>query len=566
MTKVLRQPPDYRSNWQPLDTALVFLRRRPRHSQGFDSWDAIAVLALVFFAAALGIATLLLRPDLHAGAADVLFSDAGYNLLVVDRLLEGARLYGDIAFQYGPFPIYLHAAVASVLGNTLRTFHLLLLTISLVNVALAYTLIRSCASRLTATVVVALGLSASMLIPGSLLGAFSVSSYVPLERTVLLLAALAWVPPASRSVRRGVLLGLAIGAWQGVRFGGGVFLGVAVVLADLLALWWTGELRRVPLLRWMRLLLWTAGAAMLVEVVLAAVALSTLPRSVAWDFIWPSYVLGSYSAWMTPDLRWPNLGEPKLLIGQYLSPLLGAAVGLVALVWYLGRRTKVGQEGAQSGAPEQIRLLIPFFFYVLAAALFFRMAFHFLQFAWLLVIPLAWGFERGSRLTRTALVALLLPCFALNVRTIFSNPVPAELGVIRTRAGEELWASREGREEIATLVHALREDSGPAGNGRRGAVLVVPLGAGLYHQYGFDNDLRQPWFLGTFHRPYDERPLLASLDQTRSVVFRTKGSQTAHDPCSGDLRLSLSRAACAQLAERLVDPQRVGSFWVYGVR
>lgn len=529
--------------------------------------DALVLLGLLALAALLGVSALLRRPDLYRGASDVLFSDAGYNLLVVQRMLDGGRLYADIAFQYGPLPPLVHAAAAGIFGNTLGVFHALLLTVTLVNVGLAYWLVRRCTSTRTAAVVVGLGLTASLLIPGSLLGSFSNASYIPFERTLILLGAIAWSAPGQRPRDRAILLGVVIGSWQTVRFGGGVFLGIAVVIADLLALWWSAGLRGDRVRIWLRSIMVTIAAAVMVEIVLVALAFLLLPREIAVDFVWPLYVLDTYDAWVTPDLRWPRWGGWRVFIGQYLSPLVGALSGLAAVAWYL-RREDSGPGGiAPVADAERIRLLIPFLFYLVGTVGFFRMAFHFFQFAWALVIPAAWLLERGGRIPRLAIPALLLPCFLLSARTqLASAPDPGQREFV-TPSGEALWGSPDAVAELDEMVRLTSGMPTGAEPAARPALLVLPLGAGFHHAYSIPSLARQPWFMNGFPRPYDEPPLLESLDRTSHVVLRAPGpNMTPGDPCSWYEPFPLSPPTCRAMAERLGPPTRVGEYWIFPVR
>jgi hypothetical protein len=561
----------FRVDAGPRSTAGAAAVERPERPdasalEGRGPRDALLVLALVLLALALGVGSLLLRPDRHQGAEGLLFGDIGYNFWVVDRLLSGDRLFAEVAYQYGPLPAYLHASAAAVFGNTIATFHGLLLAISLLNVLLATLLIRSVASRTTTAVVVGLGLTASLLVPGSLLGGNSNSVYIPLERTLVLLAALAWSPPLSRPRARAILLGVAIGGWQLVRFGGGVFLGAALVATDLLALWWTRSLHREGLGRWVRSLLITAGVAAGIQVAQAAVALATLPEPIAWDYIWPAYVLESYAGWVTTEVRWPRWGGWNLLIGQYLSPLVGGAAGLLALAWYLRHRARgVRAEPERSLAARSIRLLLPLIFFLIASVGMFRMAYHFLQFAWALVIPAAWLFQRSGWAVRGGMLALLVPCFALNARSIFVTPPAADQEPFRTPRGEVLWATPAVREELEWVASEIASAGRSAEQTERTA-MILPLGAGFHYAFGVETPLRQVWFLPGFARPYDNAQIAASLDGLDAVVVRDPAdSMIEGRPCSWRQPSPLSPTACAALAERLGEPRRLGRHLVYPV-
>src|SRR5215471_10430176 len=100
-----------------------------------------APLLLVAVAAALGEASILRRPDQWL-TAEFLFHDAGYSLLIAREVLHGARLYADVAYQYGPLPVAVYCAYAWLAGNTPFAYLQFLLAFSLLAIALFYALAR----------------------------------------------------------------------------------------------------------------------------------------------------------------------------------------------------------------------------------------------------------------------------------------------------------------------------------------------------------------------------------------------------------------------------------------
>ncbi|HEV3049873.1 MAG TPA: hypothetical protein VGX50_06180, partial [Longimicrobium sp.] len=411
----------------------------------WDAWDVGALLALVAGGVALGLAFLHNRPDLHHGAG-FLFGDQGYSLHMTDALLDGRTLYADIASPYGPVAAHAYAAAAALYGNSAATYNAFFLAVSALNFGLVYVLLRRHVSRPAALLTAALGLVPSLLIPGALLGGFTSSPYVPLERTLLILLAIFWRPPDRRTRMDAYRLGLVLGIWPGIRFGAAFFAGAAMLVADALCV--ASATERMGLGRWARTLGGTLLVFVLCQVAWAAHAFATLPRAVAVDVLWPYYISGSYAGWVTPDLRWPGWYGWGIFFGQYLTP----AVGAVGAAWVVSRLWV--RRGAPQWERGSLALLIPAFFFVLGALLFFRHVFHFHQFMWTLAVPVALLAQQAGGRARLALAALLVPCLALNLKATFLNPVDAALHRVRTPAGEVLWVSPAVATGLAAVLRA----------------------------------------------------------------------------------------------------------------
>jgi hypothetical protein len=112
--------------------------------------------------------------------------------------------------------------------------------------------------------------------------------------------------------------------------------------------------------------------------------------------------------------------------------------------------------------------------------------------------------------------------------------------------------------DVGELVDSLRA------GGRRTA-LIVPLGAGIYHFYGFDAPVRQPWIIPGFFRPYDEPDLREFLSHGRGIVMMRFGGQNAgeKDLCRIlDVWNPFSPGMCADLARQLGPPIPIGRQFV----
>lgn len=526
--------------------------------------DLAALAILLLGSLALGLTALARRPDLYANGS-FLFGDHSLNLLVADRLLAGETLYQDVASPYGPLPAYAYAAWAVLFGSSVASFNAFLLAVSLLNLGLVYLLLRRFAAPGVSLLVAGVGMVPSLLVPGSLLGGYTVSTYLPVERLFLILTALAWCPPPGRSPARAARIGVVLGLWQGVKFGGAFFAGAAVLLVDLLALHarpggerdWVG---------WFRSLLVTLAAFLAVQAAWVGYAFLALSPQVALDFLWPSYALETYSAWVADGERWPSWQGWSLFLGQYLSPVVGALAGVAALGWYLRRAGEL--PGGDAGREVRgLALLLPLVFYLIASFAYFRQVYHFLQFAWVLVIPAAWLAQRSGARTRAALALLFLPCFALNLKAVLLNSPDSGMRPVRAPSGETLWMAPQLEADMQALLHTLRP---PGGGTERPEAVFLPIGAGMQHFYGVPVRLRQPWALPGFIRPYDEQEYLGSLRRARAVVLLRQPGQdpSGADPCAAMASTSpFPPRVCAAMAARVGEPVPVGEhFLVFPVR
>lgn len=179
--------------------------RRPR----LTARDGAAIAVVVAVALLVGESAIFRRSALTR-MGSFFSSDAGYSLFVASEVLGGARLYRDVAYPYGWLPVAAYAAVASCFGNTPTVYLQFLLLVSAAGLALAFLLTRRFLPIGLSLVVTVGGLLPVLVVPGSLLGGYPSSYYLPLERLLLILAALTWQPPFHRSRTRSAALG-AIG-------------------------------------------------------------------------------------------------------------------------------------------------------------------------------------------------------------------------------------------------------------------------------------------------------------------------------------------------------------------
>jgi hypothetical protein len=480
--------------------------RRPR--KPWSGSDTVAMASLAAASLTLSAAVIIRRPDLVKGA-EFLFQDAGHNLLVAERLLAGASLYSDVFYPYGPIPAYLHAVVAWIFGNTPTTYLSLLAGLSVVNICLTYALIRRAAGGWTA-VAIGVVMLAVLPIPGAIVGAFTSSPFLVLERTLLLLVALSWRPPTARSLTPSLAMGIALGVWQGVKFGGAVVAGAAVLLLGVAHLVSTGfSVCRVK--AWTRTLAVTVVAFIGAEFVWVSYAFLALPYDVAVDVVWPSYMFHAY--WVVPpDIRWPTWGGWRLMVAQYLLPLTAGLLGVFGFVGWLRatRREAAADIGTSQGVGS---VFVPLCFYAVACIGYFNHVYHFHQFLWALVPASAWLLPRLPPAATFMTALAWTPGLLVVLRSAFVTISPPSVVTVHLPSGGSIVTTASMATRIAFLERFTTSESG----GR--PILYVPCGSGWHYAYAVPAATRNTFFFAPeVIRPYERQEFLRSLDRTAALI------------------------------------------------
>jgi hypothetical protein len=434
--------------------------------------DVAAMVGLALASLTLSSSVIVRRPDLVKGA-DFLFQDSGHNLLVADRLLAGASLYSDVFYPYGPVSAYLYALVAALFGNTPTVYLSMLAAISAVNLCLAYVLIRRAADRWTA-VAIGVVMLAVLPIPGAIAGAFTSSPILVLERTLLLLMALSWKVPVARSLAPSMVMGVVLGIWQGVKFGGAVVAGGAVLLLDAVYLASIGF--SVPRIKaWMRSVALTAIAFIAVEVAWVSYAFLTQPYDMAVDVIWPSYMFHAYSV-VTPDIRWPTWGGWRLMVAQYAVACVG----------------------------------------------YFNHVYHFQQFLWALIPAVAWQLPRLPASGKLVTGLAWAPGLLVVLRSAFLTVPPASMVTVQLPSGGTIVTTPSVAARVAFLERFVSSNSGGK------PILYVPCGSGWHYAYAVPIATRNTFFFAPeVIRPYERQEFLRSLDLTSALVTCDEPSNSA---------------------------------------
>jgi dolichol-phosphate mannosyltransferase len=475
--------------------------------------NGLALTLLLVVGLLLGCARIALRPDLIYRDSYVT-GKAGNQLYRSARLIDGALLYRDVACQYGPIPVYAHAALAAVFGNTITTSQTFHLTLSLVCLGLAFAVLRR-----TLNLGLSLGLSGLvgiplLLMPGGLIGGHAMMEYPSWERAALMLLMLLWQPPGERVGWRSVGLGLVFGYWQGVKFGGAAFGLVSLACVDLLSM--AAQRQWKPSAIGVRSWLVILGTFGLVQLGWMALAYGLLPPEVCYDTLWPAYMVPTYE--VVTGSRVPQWqGIQHFLTHQLLLVVCGG-LGLLALVAAVRQPAAVPRRNPREPSPA-CSLALGAFFLLFAAQNYLEHEPHYEQAAYLLMFPAAWGLTLLALHWKLLLGLSAVPTWAVLLVITFVLRPQGERVSYQLPDGETLIERPEvGRElEMLAGLSALRTT-----NEEFDVVLFDWSGGGYYHFFNPAFPLRNSIFEPLAFRPYDDDQLASRLALVRTVVVQCR--------------------------------------------
>lgn len=469
-------------------------------------WRLIGLVASV---AAILIASFVkARPDLVFTSA-FLFQDQGNHVLVAERLAQGAVLYRDVAYPYGPLPALLGGAVAFSFGISALTYVVLQALLNAAFLVLLAHVLAGHVPRHTAAAIVLLGVLPLSMAPSATAGGAASNTYIGLERLVLVVLVASWTPPEERTVATSAVAGLTLGVWQLVKAGGAAMALAAWLVVDVLAACGGGSAA------WRRL---ARGWATIAVVLLAfeacrwATLFATLPAPIALDAAWPWYTLEHYRS------------IPEAVSGRELGAVelsTHAAVPATALgLTLLGVRTQV----ADVFGRRALGLLIPAVFFALGFAGYFGHREILWQYAWAAIPGAAFALSRAGRTVKSGTALVAVPALVLLLSTM--------AGVVRGRAtepmrmpnGDTLWMNSPARAAAIEAMALLRETGNSAGPAR---TLVLPSGGGLYFYTGAVLPTRHVWVIERHVRPHEFDRIRGQMLATDRIVLLNEPGITA---------------------------------------
>jgi hypothetical protein len=504
---------------------------------------------LLSFLLVAGIASVsyVCSPEISRGI--VWFGDGGFSLNTAGQLLAGKQLYLDVFYQYGPLPITCYVLWAKVFGNSVSSYYAFLFPLMLAKYFLLFKILQNALISLPTTImtllVVTFATLASFTTPEALL-------YVPFEKALSLLIVLLWRPPDDRSVKHGLALGVAIGGLQWIRFGTAAALLVGVFLADLLQ-------TKKPLRCLLKRIAPYLAGAIAVEISLAAYLLVNLPKDVALEALWPSFMIGAYKIFAATDLA-PRFLSLNFFLGSQLTPLVCAFLAVVALTPILRRKTPV----------PAFCLVIPLAAYGFSVLFLYKQVWHFYGGSWMLCLAGAPVIDRLSPNLRVAALVLLLPGFYAGVKTALPHSTSMAVQPEVLPNGDTLWLPPRLASSNRAMIARLNEiQSDPSREGVLFVSRTSPTFAShLHFFYKIPQPSRHSVVMSAWLRRRDLESLPATISRCKAVVLVQEANQP---PPPADVCLWESQPYqhpyCDQVSAELDHPIHAGdSYWIYPIK
>lgn len=497
-----------------------------------------------------------------------IFRDAGHVLTIADQLLQGRTLYKDIFYQYGPFSAWFYASVAAVVGNSPATLLTMQQALSLVVAALAYRLLRSALPQTQTILFLIIGLFPLLLQPGSSLAEFSGLDYVSWERILLLAIALAWKPPEQRTGWYAVTQGGLLGSLQLIKFGSAFVAGAALLLVDLFYLREFAATRSSRR-HWLVVNLILLAAFAVVEGGWIGAAFSFLPHQIAWDAIWPFYMLESYASYVIGADRWPRWQNAGYLLVAQLP-----AVTAVLLVAYSAvREARSGRVGTLLGDRGFGGFAFLAVFFFIGLTIYFQHVWHIYQYLWAIMLAAGWAIRYARLPLQAALLALWLPAFAVSAKALLPRQPAAALVLETFPNGDKIWLEPRVRTQLAALREYLVTLTPATSSDLR--VLFFPDAGGLHHFLKSPPGMRFFWFTGGgLVQKGDEAQFSSDFSALDAVVVffkQPRNRSPGSDPAEWSRELFSKPAFGSDLNQAmrsvLADPVRIDDqCWVFPVQ
>ena len=502
-------------------------------------------------------------------SSSFLIGEESQNFIVADRLLSGGLLYRDTASPYGYIPAYSYALLARVFRNRIATYYSYFKFLDSIIVLLLYGLSRRVLSPLAAFLWTLFAFIPQVIAPGSPSGGLVISPSFPLEKILLLSAALLWKGPLHQGWTNSVLIGICLGLLQGVKFGGGVVAGLAIALIEFLFLFKRGFSKAA----WMTF--FKTGAAILlgfsiVEVVWIILAYLTLPFFIAHDVIWPSYMLKNYAGFAS-TVRWPRWIGVRYFLGVQAVPLLGLA-GACWLARDQFRSRSVSSARASdfsmNGTAYLGGVLFLPLFYVLGCLVYFKQFWHFNLYSWTLVIGACFLLIQRVRVIGLVTVIICILSFAAFVRASLLKPDDPSLVRLALANGEQLWVTGPEYLRFRGVLNTVNDSS----NAQTALpVVFYPIGAGFHTFFNIPQEGRSYYFAPGLIRPYDSRELISLAEHAAYwVVFLTSPSNSlSNDPAEwndkgGFAVQALDETTRTEIMKHMSNPRKIDSqCWIF---
>ncbi len=456
-----------------------------------DFYIAIFIAGAVLVA---GIGCILLRPDLFQNDEELILGEAGNLLYRAEQIFHGKVFYKEIASQYGPTSTYLYAGLAYLIGNhgiSMAIHNTIFPAIGLVFLFLTIRFVAPLRTSLLFFATIAIWTFVYPFTPFGV-SAYGGGEYMPVEK--LFVATIAFLLVGGSTARSSGAIGLLLGLMQTVKFGLAFYLGLAIAVLELMAWLRDRSTESFGRLVWRGFSL--ALAFCLVQASYFLVLLVTLPPEIAWEAVFPSWILEGYpsaESWMTFDKL--VAGTPLVYVTQRIVILSAFLLGLIGVACIIVE-TVFGVRFLQSFHRRHVVMHAPFLACLLGFGTFLAHEHLVFVYSWLVLFGAVPIYSVINSWLRTLAIAIPIPAFCLIAKVFLINPVCETTIACEDHKYPRLYSPRGG---TSALFDEFYDRSSTASSPHPLYLFVNDSAGGGFHYYF------QPWYpLRTYlaDRPY----------------------------------------------------------------
>jgi hypothetical protein len=311
------------------------------------------------------------------------------------------------------------------------------------------------------------------------------------------------------------------------------------------------------------------GAFALVEGGWIATAFALLPREIAWDAIWPYFMLESYASYVIGADRWPRWQN----LGYFIAAQLPAITALF-LLGYSAFRQARGKTSPSAPASDRRFGAFAFLaaFFLIGLTIYFQHVWHIYQYLWLIMLAAGWGIRHLRIPFQIALLLLWLPAFAISAKAVLPRRSTADLVHEGFPNGDYLWLEPVVQKQVAAAREYLFALTSPASSGPK--MMFFPDAGGLHHFFKSPPRTRLFWFTGSLVQKHDEARFLEDFSALDAVVVffpQPQKRPPVPDPLAWSRQLfsrpafsdELNRSMAARLTAPVMIDERC---WIFPLR
>lgn len=465
--------------------------------------------ALVAFFLLYLLGTALFFPFEKQAFSVMALFDNGWIIAITEQILQGKKLYTEVAYVYGPIPIIVYLPFAKLFGNNPQTLFWVTGIIQVLNILLIYKLFRSLIRPNKSIIIILL-----IIFPTCFDLGISYTSYTPYEIMYLVGLGFIWRPYAERSWKRSILLGIYFIIPYFIKFGSHLIAGLVILILDTSYL----LLRDNEKLKFRNYITHQliVGASFGLSVsLLVFIVFFYLPKPMAIEFLWPMFMVTQYSDAFgySPFPKYYNLG---FFLGIQLPILVCLILGFFTLAsTFLKKNNSLNWP-----------LFIYPLFYLIASFVYLKNENYFYHYGWIPCIALPFLFNYSKK-TQIAVLILLLPLIINKTRHIHNNiekNFTQHYVKAATPSGDYLYFTKDQNESFLELSKIItKERANRQYTEDQNSLFVLDWGFGVAHYLDYEHATRHIFAIKHTIRPYEEELVSQqSIEKNFAILMAKK--------------------------------------------